>query len=1553
MVEAWNGIGNDAAYNHAQTPRGASAHGANTPPPHCLTALGQRASCPLHDISRKDIGLLTSDFANRPLSEVRCLLSHLKPTARKGNNRKESNNMRKHTWKAAISAAAICVAAAASVSYAADLDAYNFRYDFSSGKRVFFGSDVVPVDPLSDTTIGSSSRGDMTELPVDGPDGANSAAHPMSTGWSAGDSSSRPLTLYNFLNGKDWTFVMSVRPGTTNNGVIFSIGRRSIKSRKGISICSSSDPTKLIIDENQANGSNQKSRYAQITLDESIDVSRGFHTVVVVYKKPASGNAGTYYFYVDGVYQKNHKSVNYAFGGGFQFCTTVSGNTSGEVGTVNDLNVAFRDMRFYQTAFTAEDAQAYAALYPADTFRPSASIRAYGVNCIDTGYLVKPTTRIAADFQYTEIAEQARIFGEQGALGCHLYINGTYKEFASLINDSATYTGSAFGSGGSGSANTSRAFVWINRQTGKANLWQRNPNRNIGETLSGTCAADAETSITLPLFAEYTATVTQRWSKALIYSIDIQESGTPVHFFAPATNETGAAGFRDVITGEFKGESMSSPSTALTYTDGFGSADDYKYESGTLYVKVYAAPDSTAKGGIAVRDSEDAVTAPESDGCCWIPYGTNVTLTATPAAGYMFTGWSGDTQAIVSGSTSDAIVTVSFDRVAQLRANFVRSEKPLSAYAQSGSADFLAHYDGIENAGAGMHLSMAATWTDLTGNNLTLTKTGSAGFISDAWKSDGSSYFSATSQAVKDALTAKTFTLEMVISHPSSQNDYEYWAYFGAASATRHLVVDLRKKDSSNKLVQGLQYRAAKWNNAAKVPVNSGMDWNKRQYIAVVCNGDNVATAYYDGTNEFHSVSGTTNPSSTQIGIGANGADGGCKVYDGSQICAVRMTSRALSADELMRNWYVDTQRFNMTTVPDGYRFTDGAIEVRVTRGVPGFEFSTDGGTTWTTEEVWTPINAELTLTARYVADPTVAVPLAGLPDGATVSGNSATFTPSRPCDVSTGVPTLDLSGSAVWGEGTWRIGETTVAAPTGGSATVNLTDGDATLTLDGDIDLGSLRVVGSGVLTIVRGAHTYRVESIETASGTRHLVSTSNGKITYEYTSTGFLIKELHMTPAQGETLVLSDGVLNFAEGAKIFPGAGGELGGRSVIASAFTTAGALEILGVTNVTPLAAEDMSKLTFAATGTLTLPALSGQGVEVTFDANAFGEPTDGDAAPTATVKANGAITMTDSAFVVRGDATHPIVYDVAVKYALPKVIDFWGNATLTFSGVGAYNDGMTKGTDTITMHPGTTATSAKAYSYHFASGEVVLDGATLTHSDGSTYIYYLTLSNAASASVTGGYFQFGYTAANPVLKVSGTGASTFNGYFSVLGTNKSTGVNNVTIDVEDTVAGEGVDFVMAGNISSDGSYKSSSFIKTGAGTMRLDGVATLNQPIQVREGTLLLNRAEGSMAAANQISLQGGTLALAAGTSNEVASVTLTASSAMMFGEGASFTCESLTIPEGSTLNLTGDLKNPGLRVSNALDRETRRRIRFNGARASQDADGYIRRARGFTIIVK
>ena len=96
------------AHNRAKTPRaGAFAQLSGGGAPLIADAPVAR----LRTVFRKDFGLLTADFANRPLSEVRCLLPHLKQTARKGNTRKENNNMRKQTWKAAVSAAAIAATA--------------------------------------------------------------------------------------------------------------------------------------------------------------------------------------------------------------------------------------------------------------------------------------------------------------------------------------------------------------------------------------------------------------------------------------------------------------------------------------------------------------------------------------------------------------------------------------------------------------------------------------------------------------------------------------------------------------------------------------------------------------------------------------------------------------------------------------------------------------------------------------------------------------------------------------------------------------------------------------------------------------------------------------------------------------------------------------------------------------------------------------------------------------------------------------------------------------------------------------------------------------------------------------------------------------------------------------------------------------------------------------------------------------------------------------------------------------------------------------------------
>ena len=110
-------------------------------------------------------------------------------------------------------------------SFATDIDGYRFRYDFMSGTKKFYGSEAQPKDPL----LNSSDAMDLAAQPVTGLRGENTAVHPLNTAWSSVNST----TFYDVLNA-DWTLAMSVRPGSTQEGVLFSIGRKNAKSRKNL-----------------------------------------------------------------------------------------------------------------------------------------------------------------------------------------------------------------------------------------------------------------------------------------------------------------------------------------------------------------------------------------------------------------------------------------------------------------------------------------------------------------------------------------------------------------------------------------------------------------------------------------------------------------------------------------------------------------------------------------------------------------------------------------------------------------------------------------------------------------------------------------------------------------------------------------------------------------------------------------------------------------------------------------------------------------------------------------------------------------------------------------------------------------------------------------------------------------------------------------------------------------------------------------------------------------------------------------------------------------------
>ena len=323
-----------------------------------------------------------------------------------------------------------------------------------------------------------------------------------------------------------------------------------------------------------------------------------------------------------------------------------------------------------------------------------------------------------------------------------------------------------------------------------------------------------------------------------------------------------------------------------------------------------------------------------------------------------------------------------------------------------------------------------------------------------------------------------------------------------------------------------------------------------------------------------------------------------------------------------------------------------------------------------------------------------------------------------------------------------------------------------------------------------------------------------------------------------------------------------------------------------------------------------------------------------------TSTASGANTMV-GAFIVKGDDAHPIVYDVAAKYAMPETIDCYGNATLRFSASGAYNDGVSKGTDTITMHDGTTIASAGNFSFHYNSGDVVLDGATLSFTTGGGYLNFLTLMNGAKVDKSGGPINAGYKVDIPNWKITGTGKSTYTGDISIAAFSVGdAGVEKyLRIEVADTVEGDDTDFLLTGNISAWDDRRNASFSKCGPGTMEVDGtIYTTNRAVRVVEGTLLLGRSNAT-AADVDFSLKGGTLAFAEGTANTVDAVALTADSGISVASGALLTMADLTIADGKVLNIVGDGK---VRVLASLDSATLSRIRLNGRRASQSSTGYL-----------
>ena len=238
----------------------------------------------------------------------------------------------------------------------------------------------------------------------------------------------------------------------------------------------------------------------------------------------------------------------------------------------------------------------------------------------------------------------------------------------------------------------------------------------------------------------------------------------------------------------------------------------------------------------------------------------------------------------------------------QLAAGFINSRAILPPptardYIQDG---LIAMWDGIENAGWGTHNASATTWKDLIGN-LDATTIDSPIF-GDNYTDTSNGYWSLPS-SVRGIVESQNLTAEVVF-QPSSANtsnqgivgignNRSLWLFFGNTPLSTSATLSWQVRSSSG-------IRA--W-------YNSGV-FGTDAHSSSVVNNNSVCNTYLDSTLRTitPNISAGSATSTSNFYIGRLG---GYNKFFG-KIYSVRIYSRALSADEIKRNYEIDKERFNL-----------------------------------------------------------------------------------------------------------------------------------------------------------------------------------------------------------------------------------------------------------------------------------------------------------------------------------------------------------------------------------------------------------------------------------------------------------------------------------------------------------------------------------------------------------------------------------------------------------------------------------------------------------------
>lgn len=222
-------------------------------------------------------------------------------------------------------------------------------------------------------------------------------------------------------------------------------------------------------------------------------------------------------------------------------------------------------------------------------------------------------------------------------------------------------------------------------------------------------------------------------------------------------------------------------------------------------------------------------------------------------------------------------------------------------YVQSG---LIAMWDGIENAGWGIHDANATGWLDLTGNEGLVTAIGTPTWTDNAF--DGArdtseavaTYFASNSKNLGNIVQAGTYSIEIVVTSDTRQESNG--GIFSIGTSRQFWIWEAN--DARDYFIDAIQSAQGPWSR----PSDNAR--NKSYVYQFVLNGTE-GYLYINGSLSQSRAYNTTQMQSNGFMIARIPTYSTTR----SKIHSIRVYSRALTASEIAANYAIDKERFGLT----------------------------------------------------------------------------------------------------------------------------------------------------------------------------------------------------------------------------------------------------------------------------------------------------------------------------------------------------------------------------------------------------------------------------------------------------------------------------------------------------------------------------------------------------------------------------------------------------------------------------------------------------------------